>query len=291
MSWDGLARRQHGVLSVAQLRDAGVARGSLTLMLERGDLVSVARGVYLVRGAPRTYEASLWIARLATEGVMAFGTACHLWGVLDDPPAPITVLVGLSRRVSPMPGVRIRRVASPAPGGERYGMPVTSREISLLDHLGTLPAHEGARLFDRALQRRWLTPVDVLRRLDTPRWGNGTLRVLAAVLGDGAASEFERRVHRLLRAGRIEGWVPNLPIVVGGRLIAVVDIGFEEHRLAIELDGQAFHVDAEAFQNDRSRQNTLISLGWRVLRFTWSDVVHRPDYVLAAITRQLARAA
>lgn len=53
----------------------------------------------------------------------------------------------------------------------------------------------------------------------------------------------------------------------------------------------AHHTDVDRFQRDRSRQNTLVGLGWTVLRFTWADLVERPRYVIATIRRHVARTA
>jgi very-short-patch-repair endonuclease len=61
-------------------------------------------------------------------------------------------------------------------------------------------------------------------------------------------------------------------------------------RLAIEIDGWAYHSDVDRFQRDRRRQNVLVALGWTVLRFTWADLTQRPGYVTAAIRGQLVRA-
>lgn len=37
---------------------------------------------------------------------------------------------------------------------------------------------------------------------------------------------------------------------------------------------------ADRFVNDRRRQNALVNLHWTVLRFTWHDLVDRPDGVV-----------
>lgn len=59
-------------------------------------------------------------------------------------------------------------------------------------------------------------------------------------------------------------------------------------RLVIEVDGYAYHSGDDRFQRDRTKQNALLAAGWRVLRFTWADLVDRPDTVLARITEILA---
>ncbi|MGE4365556.1 MAG: endonuclease domain-containing protein, partial [Mycolicibacterium sp.] len=54
-------------------------------------------------------------------------------------------------------------------------------------------------------------------------------------------------------------------------------------KVAIEVDGFAFHSDHDAFQKDRVRQNRISLLGWQVLRFTWLDLTEYPERVLATI--------
>jgi very-short-patch-repair endonuclease len=62
----------------------------------------------------------------------------------------------------------------------------------------------------------------------------------------------------------------------------------------IELDGWATHRSKEAFRRDRRRQNQAVILGWKPLRFTWTDIVHQPERMAAEVMavvhrRQTAR--
>lgn len=78
------------------------------------------------------------------------------------------------------------------------------------------------------------------------------------------------------------GWTANY------RLLGyVVDVAFPRCKVAIEVDGLAFHSDAEAFQKDRTRQNAITLVGWHVLRFTWLDIVEYPERVIAEIRRAI----
>lgn len=62
-----------------------------------------------------------------------------------------------------------------------------------------------------------------------------------------------------------------------------VDVAFPKQKVAIEVDGWAFHSDPEVFVKDRKRQNAIALLGWQVLRFTWLDLVEYPQRVIAEI--------
>jgi very-short-patch-repair endonuclease len=57
--------------------------------------------------------------------------------------------------------------------------------------------------------------------------------------------------------------------------------------VAIEFDGWAHHSDVERFRADRQKGNALVRAGWRLLRFTWHDLVNRPRYVIAEIRAAL----
>jgi very-short-patch-repair endonuclease len=77
---------------------------------------------------------------------------------------------------------------------------------------------------------------------------------------------------------RIHEWIADMRVdfLIGDRLV-------------IEVDGREFHGDHLGFENDRSRDARLSSLGYRVLRFSYAQVVHRPEEVLTAIRAAIAR--
>jgi very-short-patch-repair endonuclease len=59
--------------------------------------------------------------------------------------------------------------------------------------------------------------------------------------------------------------------------------------LVIEADGAEFHTDRASFEDDRRRDAILAALGFRVLRFSYTQIRERPDEVWAAIGAALAR--
>jgi hypothetical protein len=67
-----------------------------------------------------------------------------------------------------------------------------------------------------------------------------------------------------------------------GWFLGRADLYYPERRLVIEYDG-ATHRDSLAADN--RRQNRLIDAGYRVLRFSASDVLGTPDSVLDLVRR------
>lgn len=57
-----------------------------------------------------------------------------------------------------------------------------------------------------------------------------------------------------------------------------VDLCFEALGLVVEVDGARWHQDPVG---DQVRDNALAVLGWRVLRYTWAEVLHESERVLA----------
>lgn len=64
------------------------------------------------------------------------------------------------------------------------------------------------------------------------------------------------------------------------------DAAFPKAKLAIEWDSRRWHELSAAFEKDRERDRQALLHGWRVVRFTWSDVTRRPE-VVARTVRQL----
>ena len=65
----------------------------------------------------------------------------------------------------------------------------------------------------------------------------------------------------------------------------------EGQKVAVEVDGWAWHVDADRFRADRRKQNALVRAGRAPPRFTWHDLDGRPAAVLTEIRDTLTTAA
>ncbi|WP_436787931.1 DUF559 domain-containing protein [Yinghuangia sp. YIM S10712] len=67
----------------------------------------------------------------------------------------------------------------------------------------------------------------------------------------------------------LSGLKPQHP-VFGGRYR--IDFALTDHKIGIELDGYSWHSSPEAFTRDRARQRELELDGWRIVRFSGSEV-------------------
>ncbi len=173
----------------------------------------------------------------------------------------------------------------------REGIAVASPACTVIDLIRFLRRHEAEQVGRAALQRRVVT-LDALHlaraRLSRLHGANQLQEVIEA-LAEGTHAESEHLFVTRLRDAGITGWVANHPVLIGGRRY-FLDVAFERARLAVEIDGRAHHSDSDAFQRDRQRQNDLVAAGWTVLRFTWEDLVDRPDEVIARVLYALDQA-
>ena len=68
-----------------------------------------------------------------------------------------------------------------------------------------------------------------------------------------------------------------------GRLSYRADLAYPERRLLIEADGRDYHTKWADVAADMTRQNALVGLGWRILRFTWRQVLFQPDLTVRTV--------
>jgi hypothetical protein len=105
-------------------------------------------------------------------------------------------------------------------------------------------------------------------------------------------SELEDRFRRIVGSSTLPIPIPQFVVTdENGRFICRSDFAYPESKVLIELDGMAYHADADTFQRDRTKQNRALAAGWWTVRFTWDDLSADPDgviSVLADITRKYA---
>jgi very-short-patch-repair endonuclease len=291
----GLARvaaAQGGVFSRRQLLNLGVHPSTIQRRVLVGEWLRVVPGggVYAHATTPLTTRSWVWTACLLVGEpcALAISSAAWLWTWTEHGDPPIELIVPPDRHVASTPLVVVRRLqVTRSSLTRRTGLPVTTPARTLADCIRFLPAADAVTVLDRAQQRSRVSLARVAELV--PHYGAGTgqaRRLLAAATGEHSPAE--RLATSLLRRAKIRGWRTNFAIQLEGRHV-VIDIAFPESKVAIEIDGWAFHIDADAFQRDRWRQNLLVRHEWRVLRFTYRDLIERPPAVVAEIvaaTRQ-----
>ncbi len=273
-------RRHDGVITLTQARQAGLSEHAVRRRVRSGHWRRCGPGVYFVDDRPFTPAARVRAA-VWSHGCQATasGLSAAWWlGLTALEPAVVEVTVPRNSHGRGAAGVRVRRRdLNEQDVFEARGLRVTGLALTVLE--ASARRGGGPKIMDSALQRRvGLADLQRAHIRNRGRYGAGAARRMLEAAAGGARSEAERLVIQLLHEAGIKGWQANFP---AGPY--VIDIAFPQQRIAIEIDGWAFHSDQEAFQNDRKRQNWLALHGWQVSRFTWLDITQRPDRVLAHI--------
>jgi very-short-patch-repair endonuclease len=260
-----IAARQHGVIAVRQLRDAGLDKHRVRHRVRTGRLHPIHRGVYAV-GHEHFSQESRWMAAVLAGGkgaVVSHRSAASLWGLLPDPTASrVEISVpgdgGRSRRA----GILVHRRSSLRPGCItcRRGIPVTTPARTLAD------------------LRPVASPVE-LRRIVRQAAVLG-LSIGSEVRHDETRSELESRFLALCRRHRLPA--PAVNVRIGAM---TVDFLWPDNRLVVETDGYRYHRGRAAFEDDRDRDLRLRALGYDVIRLSYHQVVKRPGET-AAVLRQ-----
>lgn len=295
-----LASRQGGVVSPADLSTCGFSGGAVRRRLADGLWHRIGGAVVL---APRQSHRAAW-SDTALSWILhcTFGPQTRISGVLAlrrfrwQLPCEVHIVVLEAKPRNSLTGVTVLRrpETDEAPTATHLRF-VTARE-ALADCLTVLPDSAAAALLDAALQKRYVRPEEMGEVLED-RLGRGKrnaagLRRLLGRALTGSRSEAEQRMAQLLRRSGTGPWVPNSPLRdASGQVVAEIDFAHVGLRIAIEVDGRAFHTDKRAFEHDRWRQNALVVGGWLVLRFTWEQITERPDEVIAVILAAVAQRA
>ena len=290
-----IAAVQHGLVTDHDTAEVGATRGQVRHRVGAGRWIRVHHGVYRLVGAPVTWRQQLLAAVFAAGiGAAACGrSAAAIDGLpgFADGPLLVTVPRHHARPVSTarvheslfLPDHHLRTVD---------GIPLTTVARTLFDLAGSEHPRRSERALDHALARNLVTVPACWRVLDElaehGRTGTVVFRtLLSARNGDfvAPASELERRLIQLLLAHGLP--MPAREIDVGDRdgWVGRVELVYPDCALLIEADSRLHHSSFLDQQADRARDNRFMAAGYRVLRFTWDDVVHRAAWVATTVRR------
>ena len=273
---------------MAQLHEAGMGRGAIHARVRAGRVVRLHRGVYAVGHAQLTALGWRWAAVLACGGpdraALSHRSAAAVWDLLPSP-AQFDISTLASARSTRR--IRVHRGLQPSDIAHIDGLPVTTVARTLVDLTATQTAHQTERVVHRAQHLRLLDTHAINEQLAQAQ-GRRTKPLIAALERlqatdpDVTRSELEERFLTLILNAQLPR--PHANARVGPY---EVDFLWPDHHLIVETDGAATHATPQAFENDRQRDAELAARGYRVLRFTWRQIVYEPDSVLRAVAAAL----
>nr|WP_238355187.1 DUF559 domain-containing protein [Kribbella sandramycini] len=252
-----------------------VSARSIRGALADGRIRRIAKGVYALPPLPDPLAAAR-----AQGGVVSHLSAALLHGfaILDRPDRPhITIPRIRHRHLSPIPCELHWADDVPSDGW------CTTKLRTVLDCARTLPFDAGLTVADSALR---LGAVDRSQLLVAAAGLSGpgcrAARRVAAAADGRAESPLESVLRAILIEAGIDGFEPQV-VVRDESFSGRIDLGHPGLRIALEADGFEFHGTRSALTRDCRRHVALTIRGWRLLRFSWEDVMFDRGWVVSAV--------
>jgi hypothetical protein len=268
-----LAARQHGLVTAAQLAEAGLTTGAVAQRVANGRLHPKYRGVYAV-GHARLSQHGRWMAAVLVAGdeaALSHLAAAKLWEIWRRKVRGIDVVAPTRRR--DRPGVRMHwaRRLDPRDVTVHDGIPVTTVARTLVDLSSVLTAAQLANVIHEAAFRNRFD-LAATRRAMARAAGRHTLEVLDAALDAHAAGSAGTRSGLEDRyLAQVTG--AGLPDPLVNTKVAGIEVDFHwpGRGLCVEIDGPG-HARPRTRDEDRARDAALRAAGHDVIRLMGEDL-------------------
>jgi predicted transcriptional regulator of viral defense system len=291
-----LPARLEGFATYADLLASGLSRGRIRTMVRRGELISLARGVYItpeltdrmriLRECDTALRAMAALATLGPGTVASHGTAAELHG-LDQLTTGHGLTVsrppGTGSRSAGQPGMLVHAAGLPADDvAWRLGVPVTTVPRTVIDIARTSDFRSGLVVADSALYQRLVSKQELRDVLAACRRWPGASKAaqvveFATALAESVLESLARAVFRDLGLP-----APELQVEIrdsNGQFIGRVDFLWRQFRTIAEVDGALKYDDPSRARAQLRRDKLLRGADYEVEHFTWRDIVHGQDEV------------
>ncbi|MES3636537.1 DUF559 domain-containing protein [Mycobacterium intracellulare] len=261
----------------------------LTRYQLRTEFRAIYPDIYLARHvAPslrmRSEAAWLWTRR---RGVLAGLAAAALHGAnWIDEDEPVELIwsnqhapIGIVTRNQRLRDNEITCVA---------GLPVTTVARTAFDLSCRLTTGEAVARLDALMRATPFSVEDVLLVTKGHPRARGLRRLREALplVDPGAASPKETWLRLLIVNAGLPTPETQIPVVMHYRTVALLDMGWERFKVAVEYDGDQHRTMRRQYVRDLRRLSALQDCGWIVIRVIVED---RPEAVIGKIREALHR--
>lgn len=279
-----LARRQHGVVSIRQLRRLGYTHRSVQRGAEGGRLHRLHQGVYAVGHTDISLDGWCLAAVLASGrgALLSHYSAGWLLGLVPTRPIPVHVTTPLPRKRRDAVRIHRSETLEDCDRTMKRGIPVTSVARTALDLAAIMRFRNLRRFIRRSEELRIFDLADFRSILARNRGHRGAFHLERAI---GiyepprlTRSELERELLALLQDAGLPA--PSTAFVVAGYEL---DLYWPDLRFAVELDVYATHGGHESFEEDRRRDEDLKLAGVELTRVTGRRLEREPRQVVKRV--------
>lgn len=285
-----LATRQNGNVTRGQLVHAGLSRGAIAHRVRSGRLHRHYHAVYLVghTAEPRFAREHGAVLACGADAFLSDRAAAEVFEMVERVPGRDIDVSIRSRSSRSRPGIRIHRrpALDRCDTGFSHGIPITSPARTLLDFAVEAQLRELERAFHEALVQNLVTRT-ALGELIARTPGHHGMPLIATLLDDYVGptltrSDGEERMLALARSARFPR--PEVNAVIHGY---EVDFLWRAQQVVVEVDSGRWHGNPAALERDHRKNADLRRREYEVLRYTWKQIVHDRDAVVAELARAI----
>jgi very-short-patch-repair endonuclease len=278
----------HGVAARFELLAAGTKPTAIQARIESGRYLRIHTGVYAIGHKDLTVYGRRRAIVLACgkRAVLSHRSAADAWGLRPGSGAMWDVTVRQTGVRRPHAPVNVFRY--PTLRAEEIdvvdGIPITTVSRTLLDISGLLPIHHLRRAIERAVALELFDLGELQATIERHprRLGRPKLVALLEDLRDHGLPRTRSDIEAAFLQLCIDHDLPR-PQVNQLADEGERDFRWPAHLLIVEVDGWAHHRGRTAFTADRRRDRAALRAGFRVARFTATEIDRDP----AGIAREL----
>lgn len=294
------------VTTTALLRARGTSAEQIRARIRSGELVVIARGVYVRREVARAFDpvpngahalrAAGAIVLAGAGSVVSHRSAAlvHDIAMVGGPETDVTI-TNRHGRGGRRHGIHVYSAPLPAHHvTHKFGLPVTTVERTVVDLARTLTFAEAVVAADSALHRGLATAACLWQVAAECRPKRGG--VTAGRVAKFATALAESPLESLARVVFDDAGLPppslQQPVYDGDTFIGRVDFLWRAQKVIVEVDGGAKYTSPERARAQLWRDKALRAAGYEVIHFNWAEITTQPEHVAATVRAALlARAA
>ena len=255
----------------------GVRKADLSDALASGEVTRVRHGRYVAG------EGDGLLTRAEAHGAVVshLSAALHYeWEIKEAPRRPTLTLPRTSRSAGEHYECHWRKLSS-----SEVAARVTSRVDTVIECARTYDYQVALCVADSALRQRLVDRASLLAAAEaSPRTGRAKALRVVRDADHRSANAFESCTRAIANS------VPGLQVRPQGWVADVARVDLLDRRLGIVVECESFahHGTRAALARDVKRYTDLARRGYVVVRFTWAEVMHAPDYVRQVLIEVVA---
>jgi hypothetical protein len=272
-----------------------LAAGKLSRYQLRTRYYPLHQGIYVANNLAITASIrakACWL-RSRRRGILAGFSASSLQGAKWIDPARPAAIIDKGGNRRPTPGVEV--FADSIEDDEICvidGIPVSVPERTAFDLASRYPTGIAVAAIDALAQATDVKIADIEQLMQRYRGRRGirAARATLQLVDPGAQSPKETWLRLLLLRAGLPRPQTQIPVRIeeGGRVIAYLDLGWDDIMVAVEYDGDQHRTDRRQYVKDIRRWELLERLGWLVVRVVAED---HPDNIIQRVRAARARRA